>query len=103
MGVPPVIIHFRLWDVPFLDHPFWKNHIFARFSPHVQPRLSALKGCHVPQAVGANGEVPGTDDLDAGAKRVNPEVKTITAAMDDKAEEKIPQRCVNNDATLKIC
>lgn len=37
------------------------------------------------QAVGANGEVPGTDDLDAGAKRVNPEVKTISAAMDDKA------------------
>ena len=37
------------------------------------------------QAVGANGEVPGTDDLDAGAKRVNPDVKTISAAMDDKA------------------
>jgi len=36
------------------------------------------------KAVGANGEVPGTDDLDAGAKRVNPEVKTISAAMDDK-------------------
>ena len=35
--------------------------------------------------MGANGEVPGTDDLDAGAKRVNPEVKTISAAMDDKA------------------
>merc|ERR1719174_778285 len=25
------------------------------------------------KAVGANGEVPGTDDLDAGAKRVNPD------------------------------
>merc|ERR1719426_616243 len=36
------------------------------------------------KAVGANGEVPGTDDLDAGAKRVNPQVGTITAAMDDK-------------------
>lgn len=36
------------------------------------------------KAVGANGESPGTDDLDAGAKRVNPEVTTISAAMDDK-------------------
>ena len=49
--------------------------------------LSSPAGLLVPQfqAVGANGEVPGTDDLDAGAKRVNPEVKTISAAMDDKA------------------
>merc|ERR1719359_1207509 len=37
------------------------------------------------KAVGANGEVPGTDNLDAGAKRVNPEVTTISAAMKDKA------------------
>merc|ERR1719272_731048 len=36
------------------------------------------------KAVGANGEVPGTDDLDAGAARVNPAVKTISAAMKDK-------------------
>merc|ERR1712032_1096110 len=36
------------------------------------------------KAVGANGESPGTDALDAGAKRVNPEVKTITEALDDK-------------------
>merc|ERR1712039_303046 len=36
------------------------------------------------KAVGANGEVPGTDNLDAGAKRVNPAVQTISAAMDDK-------------------
>merc|ERR1711988_1917256 len=36
------------------------------------------------KAVGANGEVPGTDDLDAGAKRVNPAIETIGAAMDDK-------------------
>jgi len=36
------------------------------------------------KAVGANGEVPGTDVLEAGAKRLNPEVKTISAAMDDK-------------------
>merc|ERR1719263_1396772 len=31
------------------------------------------------KAVGANGEVPGTDELDAGAKQVNPDVKTISA------------------------
>merc|ERR1712113_142791 len=36
------------------------------------------------KAVGANGEVPGTDKLDAGARRLNPAVKTITEAMDDK-------------------
>merc|ERR1712139_454258 len=36
------------------------------------------------KAKGANGETPGTDELDAGAARVNPEVKTITAALDDK-------------------
>merc|ERR1719375_1929203 len=35
------------------------------------------------KAVGANGEVPGTDDLDAGAKRVNPDVQTISGAIDD--------------------
>lgn len=36
------------------------------------------------KAVGANGEVPGTDNLDAGAKRLNPDVKTISEAMKDK-------------------
>jgi len=36
------------------------------------------------KAVGANGEVPGTDELDAGAKRVNPDVSTISAAVKDK-------------------
>merc|ERR1711904_373798 len=36
------------------------------------------------KAVGANGESPGTDDLDVGAKRVNPEVTKISKAMDDK-------------------
>merc|ERR1719265_272901 len=36
------------------------------------------------KAVGPNGEVPGTDDLDAGAKRVNPEVTTISGAMKDQ-------------------
>merc|ERR1719171_1370405 len=37
------------------------------------------------KAVGANGEVPGTDELDAGATRVNPEVKTISEAIKNKA------------------
>jgi len=36
------------------------------------------------KAKGANGEVPGTDQLDAGAARLNPAVQTISAAMDDK-------------------
>merc|ERR1711912_169437 len=36
------------------------------------------------KAVGANGEVPGTDELDAGAARLNPEVKTISEAIKDK-------------------
>merc|ERR1719293_207180 len=35
------------------------------------------------KAVGANGEVPGTDDLDAAAKRVNPAVTKISQAMRD--------------------
>merc|ERR1712066_578307 len=36
------------------------------------------------KAVGANGEVPGTDDLDAAAKLVNPKVQTISGAMKDQ-------------------
>merc|ERR1712203_1293405 len=36
------------------------------------------------KAVGANGEVPGTDTLDAGAKRVNAEITKISQAMKDK-------------------
>merc|ERR1719512_460179 len=37
------------------------------------------------KAVGANGDSPGTDTLDAGAARVNPAVTTISQAMKDKA------------------
>eukprot|EP00429_Kryptoperidinium_foliaceum_P070425 CAMPEP_0176058558 /NCGR_PEP_ID=MMETSP0120_2-20121206/29177_1 /TAXON_ID=160619 /ORGANISM="Kryptoperidinium foliaceum, Strain CCMP 1326" /LENGTH=778 /DNA_ID=CAMNT_0017392087 /DNA_START=74 /DNA_END=2410 /DNA_ORIENTATION=- len=59
------------------------------------------------KAVGANGESPGTDELDAGAKRVNPEVQTISAAINDKvwidavtaaitAANKNGQVCPNN-------
>merc|ERR1712048_1445067 len=36
------------------------------------------------KAQGANGEVPGTDNLDAGALRVNPDVTTISQAMKDQ-------------------
>merc|ERR1719183_1149393 len=35
------------------------------------------------KAVGANGENPGTDDLDAAAKNVNPAVTKISQAMKD--------------------
>merc|ERR1740123_587278 len=51
------------------------------------------------KAVGANGEVKGTDDLDAGAKRVNPDVKTISAAMDDQTWIQEIQKAI--DATNK--
>jgi len=36
------------------------------------------------KAVGANGEVPGTDKLDAAAKLVNPQVQTISGAIKDQ-------------------
>lgn len=64
------------------------------------------------KAQGANGEVPGTDNLDAGAKRVNPAVTTISGAMTDpvwidaltKAVEsanKNPKVCPNNAFTIQ--
>jgi len=64
------------------------------------------------KAVGANGEVPGTDALDAGAKRVNPEVQTISGAIVDpvwietvtKAVESANQNgkvCPNNAFTIQ--
>jgi len=64
------------------------------------------------KAVGANGETPGTDDLDAGAKRVNEAVTTISAAMDDEVwikavtdaitqANKNPKVCQNNAFTIQ--
>jgi len=64
------------------------------------------------KAVGANGEVPGTDELDAGARRVNPDVTTISAAMDDpkwikaisdaiKETNKNAKVCINNAFTVQ--
>jgi len=56
------------------------------------------------KAVGANGEVPGTDDLDAGAKRVNPDVTTISAAMKDKAWIEAVTQAINAaNANGKVC
>merc|ERR1712176_732117 len=64
------------------------------------------------KAVGANGEVPGTDELDAGARRVNPDVTTISGAMDDEkwistiteaiqATNKNAKVCINNAFTVQ--
>merc|ERR1712032_1617495 len=64
------------------------------------------------KAVGANGEVPGTDNLDAGAKRVNPDVGTISGAMDDRkwietvmqaiaTTNKNPKVCINHSFTIQ--
>merc|ERR1711966_144329 len=56
------------------------------------------------KAVGANGESPGTDDLDAGAKRLNPEVSTISAAMDnDMWIKTITEAITSANNNLKIC
>merc|ERR1719453_2688714 len=48
------------------------------------------------KAQGANGEVPGTDILDAGAARLNPKVKTISAAMDDKTWIETIQKAIDD-------
>jgi len=56
--------------------------------------------------------VPGTDNLDAGAARLNPDVKTISAAMDDPkwieaitqaitATNKNPKVCINNAFSIQ--
>merc|ERR1712113_243719 len=67
------------------------------------------------KAVGANGEVPGSDDLDAGAKRINESVTKISQAINDKvwidtvtaaitAANKNTKVCVNNAFTIqKFC
>merc|ERR1712176_550350 len=56
------------------------------------------------KAVGANGEVPGTDQLDAGAARLNPAVKTITAAMKDPAWiEAVTNAIQSANANGKVC
>lgn len=56
------------------------------------------------KAVGANGEVPGTDALDAGAKRVNPSVTTISGAMTDaKWIETVTAAFASANNNGKVC
>jgi len=55
------------------------------------------------KAVGANGEVPGTDALDAGAKRVNKDVQTISGAMDDKVWIDAITAAITSVNNSKIC
>jgi len=56
------------------------------------------------KAVGANGEVPGTDFLDAGAKRVNPDVSTISGAMKDpKWIETVTKAITSANNNGKVC
>jgi len=56
------------------------------------------------KAVGANGESPGTDNLDAGAKAVNKDVKTISAAMADPVWiEAITKAITETNKDTKIC
>jgi len=56
------------------------------------------------KAVGANGESAGTDELDMGAKLVNPAVKTITAAMKDPVWiETISKAIKDTNANSQCC
>jgi len=56
------------------------------------------------KAKGANGESPGSDDLDAGATRINPDVQTISAAMDDKVWiEQITEAITSANNNGKVC
>merc|ERR1712051_87405 len=55
------------------------------------------------KAVGANGETPGTDDLDAAAKRVNPAVTKISQAMKDpKYIETVTAAVTNTNSNGKL-
>lgn len=56
------------------------------------------------KAVGANGESPGTDVLDAGATRVNPSVTKISQAMDDETWIKTIQDAIQQtNKNQKVC
>merc|ERR1711865_876422 len=56
------------------------------------------------KAVGANGEVPGTDNLDAGAARLNPEVTTISGAIKDKVWiDTITEAITSANNNRKVC
>eukprot|EP00438_Fugacium_kawagutii_P033471 Skav230624 [mRNA] locus=scaffold1673:115570:126501:+ [translate_table: standard] len=59
---------------------------------------------NVALAVGANGETPGTDKLDAGALRVNQKVKTITEALDDEVWiDQIKLAIDKTNSNAKVC
>merc|ERR1711957_77585 len=50
------------------------------------------------------GESPGSDDLDAGAARVNPAVSTISAAMKDKVWiDTITAAIMSANTNGKVC
>jgi long-chain-fatty-acid--CoA ligase ACSBG len=56
------------------------------------------------KAVGANGEVPGTDELDAGAKRVNPACTSISGAIRDaKWIEEVTKAVNAANNNSKVC
>jgi long-chain-fatty-acid--CoA ligase ACSBG len=56
------------------------------------------------KAVGANGEVPGTDELDGSAKRMSPDVTTISGAMQDKMWiEAITAAISSANSNGKVC
>lgn len=56
------------------------------------------------KAEGANGESPGTDNLDAGAKRLNKAVTTISGAMkDDMWIKAITDAITSANTNTKVC
>jgi len=56
------------------------------------------------KAVGANGETPGTDELDGPAKGVSPGVTTISAALKDKVWQETIQQAINEtNENEKVC
>merc|ERR1719293_568791 len=55
------------------------------------------------KAIGANGEVPGTDALDAAAKLVNPKVQTISGAIKDQVwQDTIIKALTTTNANQKV-
>jgi long-chain-fatty-acid--CoA ligase ACSBG len=55
------------------------------------------------KAKGANGEKPGTDELDGPALDVNPDVKTISAAMTDPAWLKYVEDAIRQTNLSSAC
>jgi long-chain-fatty-acid--CoA ligase ACSBG len=55
------------------------------------------------KAKGANGERPGTDELDGPAAEVNPDVKTISAAQNDAAYLKYIEEAIRQTNLSPAC